>query len=433
MSQKLVPPDLTIDERALLHGEGGPALKFAMELVVRAAAIMGAANLIESRFLHIDACHHYGLAHVDFARKLVRGGARFQIPAWTNTITVSLDGFDPRAQSGAGSDQAEARELAGLYEAMGARPVWTCAPYQLPGGPGLGDQIIVGESNAVAFYNAVVGARTNKYGDFLDVACGLVQRVPDAGLHRCENRRAETVIDLSSLPEALKGTEFFCHVLGFYLGRIVGKDIPVIDGLPAATTKDSLKAIAAGAAASGGVTMFHAVGLTPEAPKLSAALQDHGPKTVIKPTPHDLIHARDQLSPVKSGDLAMVALGTPHFSITEFARLARGLEGRTIHPATRLYVSTSRITAHLAKNQGFDEILHRAGVTVLTDTCTYFTPAVEGCRGRVMTNAAKWAYYAPGMLPVDVAFGSLDDCIESAVAGEVRRDPASWADSFWGA
>ena len=128
----------------------------------------------------------------------------------------------------------------------------------------------------------------------------------------------------------------------------------------------------------------------------------------------------------------MVALGTPHFSFTEFARLMPLLDGRKIHPDVAFYVSTSRHIAALAAEKGWIEALEKAGVTVLVDTCTYFTPAVRGCKGRVMTNSAKWAYYAPGMLPVKVAFGSLQDCVESAVRGEVSRDPKTWSARHWG-
>jgi predicted aconitase len=62
----------------------------------------------------------------------------------------------------------------------------------------------------------------------------------------------------------------------------------------------------------------------------------------------------------------------------------------------------------------------------MVDTCSYFSPAVRGCKGRVMTNAAKWAWYAPGQLGVEVCFGSLHECVETAVRGEVWRDPAVW-------
>ena len=69
-------------------------------------------------------------------------------------------------------------------------------------------------------------------------------------------------------------------------------------------------------------------------------------------------------------------------------------------------------------------MLEAAGVKIITDTCTYFSPAVNGLQGLIMTNAAKWAYYAPGMLSVEVVLGSLSECVESAVAGELVLD--SW-------
>ena len=39
-----------------------------------------------------------------------------------------------------------------------------------------------------------------------------------------------------------------------------------------------------------------------------------------------------------------------------------------------------------------------------------------------MTNSAKWACYAPGGLGFRVAFGSLAECVRSAVAGWAVRD-----------
>ena len=109
------------------------------------------------------------------------------------------------------------------------------------------------------------------------------------------------------------------------------------------------------------------------------------------------------------------------------------MDGRRVHPDLTFYVTSSRHVAALATEQGWIEALENSGVTIVVDTCTYFSPAVKACRGRVMTNSAKWAYYAPGMLPVEVAFGSLDDCVESAVHGEVRRDERHWGDTAWGA
>jgi predicted aconitase len=427
----MAPLHLTEADRALLDGAAGEALQFAMQVVVRAARIMAAPRLIDAGFAHIDACHYYGRAHLDFARFFTERGARFEIPAWTNTLTVSL--MRPEVREGADPlVLAEARELAGLYVKLGCRPVWTCAPYQLPGGPALGDQIIIGESNAVAYYNSVIGARTNKYGDFLDVCAALTGRVPFAGLHTDEGRRARIIFYISDLPETLRGTELFCHVLGHLMGRIAGSRVPAINGLPPETPPDSLKAIAAAGASSGGIAMFHAVGVTPEAPDLEAATGGDDPEETVTVTPEMLVAARDSLSSASDGPVSMVALGTPHFSLTEFERAAALIEGRKVNGHVTLYISTSRFVAELAANKGWAEILERAGAIILVDTCTYFAPAVRAAKGRVMTNSAKWAYYAPGLLPVEVAFGSLEDCIETAVRGQVTRRDSVWSEAAWG-
>ena len=81
------PLDLTETDTALLDGASSEALQFAMQVVVRAAKIMGAPRLIDAGFAHIDACHYNGRAHLDFAQFFVDRGARFTIPAWTNTLT----------------------------------------------------------------------------------------------------------------------------------------------------------------------------------------------------------------------------------------------------------------------------------------------------------------------------------------------------------
>jgi predicted aconitase len=44
----------------------------------------------------------------------------------------------------------------------------------------------------------------------------------------------------------------------------------------------------------------------------------------------------------------------------------------------------------------------------------------------LMTNSAKYAYYAPGLLNTKVTFGSLADCVQSAVKGRVIRDDTLW-------
>jgi predicted aconitase len=410
-----------------LAGKHGQAMQLAMRLVLRAVDIMGADGLIPVGFAHLDACFYTGQAHVDFAQFLLDHRARFAVPTWTNVGLISLENQALRPESHSPDAVQGARRLMQIYAELGAKPVWTCAPYQLPGRPKFGDHIVAGESNAVSFYNAVLGARTNKYGDYLDVACAMIGKAPRAGLHLDHRRSGEMHFDAASLPADFRRKRIFYHLLGHHIGRRAGQRIPVISGLPRDCSEDDLKAISAAVAASGGVEMWHGVCVTPEAPDLETAFAGNKPLRQERVTAEDLLAAHRELCTGRDGPLAMVALGTPHFSLAEFAEVTPLLAGRSVKAGLKLYISTSRMVRDLASAKGWIELLERAGATIVVDTCTYYSPAVRGAKGRVMTNAAKWAYYAPGMLGVETVFGSLEECVESAVRGEVWRDPALWS------
>jgi predicted aconitase len=416
--------DLSSQDQEHLSGHQGPAMQLAMELVLQAARILKAEQLVPVTYAHIDACFYNGQAHIDFAQFCLDHGARFPIPAWTNNGVVSAT--HPHLYAGhSDAEMVEgARELMRLYDQLGCKPTWTCAPYQLPNGPRFGEHIVVGESNAVTYYNSVTGARTNKYGDYLDVACALVGKAPFAGLHTDEGRKAVLQFDISELPETWRCENIFHHLLGHHVGRIAGRDVPVISGLLSSTTKDDLKAISTAVAASGGVELWHGVGVTPEAPQLEAVLEQ-GPRHVL--TRDDIHLAQQQLSTGRDGPLDMVALGTPHFSASEFQAVVEALDGRTCKvPFT---ITTSRFVWDYITSKGWADALEKSGVIIIGDICSYYTPGINGMKGRVMTNSAKWAYYAPGMLPVEVCFGSLRECVESAVRGEVWRDQVLWSAS----
>jgi predicted aconitase len=400
----------------------GKAHRLALQLVEQAARIMGAPRLIPISFAHIDACFYTGQSHVDFVRFLLEHGATLSVPAWTNNSVASPDDGGLRPERTDPEMVRGAHELMELYARLGCKPTWTCAPYQLAGGPKFGDHIAVGESNAVAYYNSAVGARTNKYGDYLDVACAITGLAPFAGLHTDEGRVADIHFSCPSIPEKWKRQDIFFHLLGHLVGRKAGRRIPVVSDLPKETTADQLKALCAASAASGGVELLHVVGVTPEAPTLQAVFRMG---EVSEVTTDDLRAAHHELSNFNEGPLDAVALGTPHFSLSEIAELVKLLDGRKVKAAT--YVSTSRGIREMLVAKGWLKLLQEAGVIIPVDVCTYYSPKIQGLKGRVMTNAAKWAYYAPGMLGVAVCFGGLKECVESAVRGEVWRDPALWA------
>jgi hypothetical protein len=408
-------------DQSRLDGKQGKAMQFAMETIVAAAHIDQADSLIDISFAHIDACFYNGRAHLDFVLYMLEHGVTLSVPAWTNNGLVSLNDLSLRDPL-ASREMNEARQLMEAYVRLGCNPVWSCAPYQIPGGPGFGEHIVGSESNAVSFYNSVVGARTNKYGDYLDVCAAITGRVPFSKLHRDDARAAEVIINLDRIPAQIRSSDLFYHLLGHVLGRKCSDRVPLICGLPDSCNQDDLKAISAAASSSGSVPLFHALGITPEARTLDQALQGRPAQMIIDLLPADLVQARAELSQESDQALAGIALGTPHFSYTEFERLFDLLAGRRIDQSLVFYLTTSRHVYQQASAQGWTQAFEQAGIKIITDTCTYFSPAVNGLRGRIMTNSAKWAYYAPGMLPVEVLIASLSECVESAVAGVVQLD-----------
>lgn len=404
-----------------LAGKLGKAMQFAMQTVVTAAHIDQVDTLIDISFAHIDACFYNGRAHLDFVNYMLDNGARLAVPTWTNNGMIALNDLSIRDPE-ASREMAEARQLMQAYVKLGCNPVWTCAPYQLPERPRLGDHIVGSESNAVSFYNSVIGARTNKYGDYLDVCAALTGRVPFSKLHRDEARAAQLVFDVGKLPPQMLQNDLFYHLLGHIIGRRCGHRVPAIVGLARSCSEDDLKAISAAGSSSGSLALFHAVGLTPEAENLEAASQGASLEQVIELQIADLQQARFELGMNSDRPLAGIALGTPHFSVTEFERLVTLLAGRSIHPELICYLTTSRHILQQVQQRGWIESLSGSGIKIITDTCTYFSPAVNGLQGKIMTNSAKWAYYAPGMLPVEAVIGSLAECVESAVNGEVVLD-----------
>ncbi len=392
-----------------------------MRLIVRAAEVTGARRLIDISAAHVDSCLYHGEASVDFVDRLVDGGARVTVPTTLNVGAVDL--LHPELFNGDARLAERGRLLMDRYRALGARPTFTCAPYQLADvRPRLGDQVAWGESNAIAFCNSVLGARTNRYGDFIDIAAAITGRVPESGLHLADARRATLVLRLADdVPAGLRDDDALFPVLGLVLGRRAGSAVARIDGLPPGQSEDRLKALGAAAASSGAVAMFHVAGSTPEA---DLVVEDAVTETISL---SELRDARDALTDPESSSapLAAVSLGTPHASAGQLARYADLVGERRVHPEVECLVSTGRDVLEAAEPAA--RRLQAAGVEILTDTCSYVTPILRAREGVVMTDSAKWAYYAPGNVGARVVLASAEECLESAIAGRVRRDASRWA------
>ncbi|HEX9692392.1 MAG TPA: aconitase X catalytic domain-containing protein [Gemmatimonadales bacterium] len=417
---------LTDADAALLDGARGPGVQLAMRVVVRMAAVQDARSLILISGAHIDSALYMGDATLAFMERLADGGATVVVPTTCNVGGVDEGGWRRWAVPSEWAERSR-RQMAAL-ETMGCRPTWTCAPYQVERRPAFGEQIAWGESNAIVFANSVLGARTERYPDMLDICAAVVGRVPAVGLHLDAPRRGTTVFDLSRLPVALQERSDFFPVLGHLIGSVVHGGVPVLIGVSSAPTEDDLKALGAAMASSGAVALFHIVGVTPEAPTLDRALHGVAADETVMVSLEQLRRARADLSSETGETLDMVVLGSPHFSFDEFRRLALLLDGRARHRRTRLLVTTSRGVRAMAESAGLLAPLDRFGGEITVDTCILTSPMLPDSVRTLMTNSAKYAYYSPGLLRRGVAFGSLADCVESAVAGRVVRDEGPWSE-----
>lgn len=418
------PLVLTDEEQDLLTGGAGEGVAMAMRVVTALARVRGADRLVEVSGAHVDSCLYHGRAGLDFARRLLDLGASVRVPTTLNVGSLDLmhpgtvreDASHPDVLSGG-------RELMHVYAALGARATWTCAPYQVGARPQLGEHVAWAESNAIVFANSVLGARTDRYGDFLDISAAVTGRAPLAGLHLDAERMGSVVFDLSAVTPSRLDEEMWWSVVGYLVGEIAATaGVPVLVGAGEDASEDALKALGAAAASSGSVGLFHLVRRTPEAPDLASCSRAAAPVTIV--TDADLDVVRQRLSTARGSRLDAVSLGTPHASLAEIRRLAEALAlaGSPVHPSVDAVVSTSRGILALARAGGLAEAVEAGGFRFVVDTCTYVTPVLAPTVRVAMTTSGKWAHYAPGNIGVDVVLGTVGECVSSAVAGRVVLD-----------
>jgi cis-L-3-hydroxyproline dehydratase len=414
--------ELTEHDRALLAGSYGKAAQVAMQIVLRMAQIQGATQLVDITQAHIDGCIYTGPASLRFAQQLVAWGAKVRVPTTLNSISV-----DQRRWRELGIDPAlgvPASALGDAYMAMGAQLSFTCAPYLLDSAPKAGEQIVWAESNAVVYANSVLGARTLKYPDYLDICIALTGRAPLIGCHLEDQRKARLQIELPTL-----GTldDAFYPLLGYHIGALAGSRIPLIMGLKQQHPDlDDLKAFGAAFATTSAAPLFHIAGVTPEA--LDPAQVIDGPLPVIKVSLEDLLLSWHELNSARDPQVDVVSLGNPHFSLSEFAHLARLCQGRKRHPDVVLAITCGRAVLEQARAAGHVGVLEAFGAVIVSDTCWCMLgePVIPPAARNLMTNSGKYAHYAPGLVGRKVHFASLAECVDAACSATASGRLPAW-------
>jgi len=196
-----MPVQLSKRDEEFLNGQHGEAARMAMRIVTRMAEVLDAAELMDVTQAHIDGCGLLSETGLEFAETLAAKGGQVCVPTTLNMGPLDLQNW---RQFGIDEDFADkAIRQAKAYTDMGCIPTWTCAPYQSYLTPRFGQQIAWGESNAICYANSVLGARTNRYADYMDICAAITGRVPKCGLHLKENRKGQILLRLMDVPSAL--------------------------------------------------------------------------------------------------------------------------------------------------------------------------------------------------------------------------------------
>ena len=408
--------DLTDDDRAMLEGRDGIAVQLAMRITAAMAAQQGAEKLVDVVQGHIDGCIYASPANLTFAEKMADMGAKVRVPTTMNAISVDRANWE---RQGVPQDFGDpAARLADAYVRMGCRPTFTCSPYLLDSAPKAGEAIAWAESNAVIFANTVLGARTAKHPDFLDLCIALTGRAPLSGVYLAEHRKASRVIAVE-LPENVD--DAFWPLVGYLAGRAAPDRIPLLTGLAdAKPTRDDLKALCAAFGTTSAAPMLHIEGVTPEAEGAAAPDADRAAITRA-----DMIDVWTMFNDGPE-EVELVAIGSPHASACECRAFADALAGRKRHGDVTVIVTAGRDV--MAEAGDVLARLRESDVQVLPDLCwcSISEPVFPTRTRALITNSGKYAHYGPGLSGRTVRFGNLADCVEAALTGRVPPRLPAW-------
>ena len=410
--------NLTEADRAMLEGNCGPAVKLAMETLCTMASLQGASEFIDVSRVHIDGCIYHSPANLRFAEAMAEMGATVRVPTTMNAISVDYCNW--REQQVSPNFGLQASRLAEAYLRMGAQPSFTCAPYYLDDKPSRGENIGWSESNAVIYANSVLGARTAKIPDYLDLCIALTGRVPRSGVYQDENRVARREIEVE-LPEGYD--DAIWPLLGWLAGQVASDRIPLLKGLEgAAPSEDDLRALCAAFGTTSAAPMLHVAGITPEGDRPAASDADQ-----FRIACDDFVRVWQEFNS-GSQHVDLVSLGSPHFSLEEMRKFAALMQGRAIDENVSVIITLGRAVLEAARAEGLVFQLESAGMRILPDICwcSITEPLFPPTARVLMTNSGKYAHYAPGLCGREVRFGSLEDCADAAQSGRAPDGLPTW-------
>jgi predicted aconitase len=403
---------LNEEEKKMLNGEMGEPLRFAMELLTTLGEVNGAEIMIPIKHAHIAGLSFktHGVAGCEWAERMADLGATVRVPT-----TFNVSGWDPTRDLGYPKKWTEySKRITSAYMRMGIHGISSCVPYFVGYVPRLGESVAWAESSAVVYCNSILGARDNREGGPSALAAALTGRTPEYGMHLTENRRGDVLFKVTT---PLKNITDY-GALGHFIGKQINTKIAVIDGLSDINSRnDELLSMGACMAVLGAPTMFHVVGVTPEAPTLEAAFGGKTKYEVIEFGKKELEDSYHALTNAKNRYVDYVSIGCPHANLDQIKEVADLLDGKKVKDGVMFLVHTNMGIKEIARQLGYLETIEKAGAIVTQGFCSPLGDPEDFGLKVMATNSAKTAFYGPHGNRMDTWFGSIDKCVEAAVTG----------------
>jgi predicted aconitase len=428
---------LTDLEKAMRDGDQGEAVARAMDLLIRYGEALGAEDFVETR----NVCgtvtattpfmRDFALAKstIDGEPDLDAVFSEFNLDSPQVVPVPSVRafsshlqlGFDPHHPTEMGVNEQMVRfyqKSEAMAARMGVQMMNTCTPYQVGNVPTRGEHCAWMESSAVVYVNSVLGARTNTEGRESTSCAMLTQRIPNWGYHLDGPRRATLGVQLDMAVQSVEDW----GLLGYWMGDWVQDRVALVLGpggqFNVSPNLPMLKHFGAAASSSGGVELYHLLGITPEANTVDQATGGLPFQEVRRYGPRERQATFEKINANGTDrQVDYVMLGCPHYTIEQIWEAAELLRGRQVHADAALWIFTARTTKALADRNGYTQVIEAAGGKLMTDSCSAMSRATPPGTRVVALDSAKQAHYLPAILGVQAWFGTTAQCIDAACTG----------------
>ncbi len=408
---------LNDEETAILAGDMGEVPRQALAHQVAVGDFFSAEDFVPVTQAHVmadtESLGEAGVRWLESLAEVKEGRCAVRIPTITDPRGTDFTKYRQLKQA-EWMVELERRAVAALVK-LGVSMTDTCINYQTVLSATRGEHVAFGDTGVVIYSNSVCGARSNFEGGPSALAAGLTGRTPRYGFHLDRHRRASVRIRVDWTPASLNDW----GALGGVIGRIGGNywAVPVVEGIERPPTSDELKHFGAAMASFGSIALYHLVGITPEAARLS----DVGAEAL---PPHRVGRAEVQaLQNAYAGDakVDVVVFSAPQLSLFELRALADLCDGRRF--TIPLLAVTSPQVKPDSDRFGYTARIEAAGGTVFSGMCFYQSYAREIAEAngwkRLATNSAKMVNILGGYGYAPV-LASMEECVGAAETGRLR-------------